>query len=487
MQRITPERLVIVSWSLFLLLVIASIFVAAAIPFGPITIMAIAVATIFSVRFPYVTLYLGIILTPFLGLIMSLPTGSMLIGRRAFGGAVDMSIGEVVMIFALLGWAVRLIFFWRKRHDEEWRPRMPLFVPAVGLACAHIFSVFSPLIPDPLLVIKFGIRPVFFDYVAFVALPYNFIRSRKRLVAALGAFAVVSSFAALNGLFAMFFPTDPGMTIGRARPLSIFGVAALGENQNELAELLVVGAPLTLALAWLMRDSRFTRIWTYLAALQGLVALLTFTRTAWIVMTCEVLFLAFGSFRKQIQKQLAVVSIVLACLVPLGVVMAVYVVSNTARSSTSTRLMLSEIAWELFKASPVFGAGAGTFYDRVGSTKIFLIEYGAPLDSHGWLQKIGAETGMIGIAALSVFLYVFARICMKGVQKLQTEISKQAASLLIAAAGGGIVYQFFNTDYWTGKMWLPIGFALAGIYVLSRIESEEAGSRSTRAHDILVP
>ncbi len=486
-RGLTPERLAVISWALFLILVVSAIFIAAGSPFGPLTGIALVVAAVFATRFPYATLYAGVALTPFLGLMLSLPTGSMLIGQRAFGGSIDVSLGEVVMLLALLGWGLRLLLLWRNRRDEAWRPRLPMFLPSVGLAAAHLLSVFSPLAPDPLLVAKFSLRPVFYDYLAFVALPYNYIRSRKRLVAALGAFAIVSGFAALNGLVAMFFPTDPGMTIGRARPLAIFGVAALGDNQNELAELLVVAAPLTLALAWLMREERFTRLWTWLAGLQALVALLTFTRTAWIVLACEAAFLALGPFKRMARKHLSALSLIAVLLVPLGLVMTAYAVSNAAQSSTSTRLMLTEIALDLYKTSPIFGAGAGTFYDRVGSTQVFVTEYGAPLDSHGWLQKIAAETGSIGLLALGLFLLALFSRSRRGLSALATERARQCGALLIAAAGGGIIYQLFNTDYWTGKMWLPIGLALAGLVVLGHMEREMPSSHEGRPHDILKP
>ncbi len=55
-----------------------------------------------------------------------------------------------------------------------------------------------------------------------------------------------------------------------------------------------------------------------------------------------------------------------------------------------------------------------------------------------------------------------------------SEQARRVYRLLVAGAGGAAVYQLFNTDYWTGKLWLPIGLMLAAGFVL---QLDNSGSR----------
>ncbi len=441
-----------------------AIAVAAGFSAVPILILAVIVAVAWAFRSIYISFYLGIFLIPFLGIIISIPTGNIAFGQRAFGGSIDVSLAEVVFFCVLIAWALRMLFFWWRRRDQNWRPHFPLLWAYLPLIVAHALSVFSPLEPDPYPVLKFALRPVAFDYFAFIALPINLIKSRRRLRAALGAFAAVGVFAAANGLLAMFFPQSG--FLGRARPMDIFGVAVLGGNYNVLAELLVATAPATLALAYLVHSARFRRLLTGAAVFQCMIGLFTFTRTAWIVFILEAIFLGWTIWRDRLHAYASALIIGLIVLLPFGIGMVAYSFSSMAKSSDSTRLMLSQIALQVFESSPIVGGGAGTFINRIGSTQVFLIEYGAPLDSHGFLQKIAAETGLLGLGALIIFIFLTFQFVRTRLRWIHRRASREVILLLITGTGGVFVYELFNTSYWTGKMWLPLGLLIAAIGVL---------------------
>ncbi len=133
--------------------------------------------------------------------------------------------------------------------------------------------------------------------------------------------------------------------------------------------------------------------------------------------------------------------------------------------------MLTQIAYEVFQTSPIVGGGAGTFLDRVGSTRVFLLEYGDPLDSHGIIQKLAAETGILGLAAFAVFVSLAGWLLWRGVREIETKPMRRAALFVSLGAFGAFAYQLFNTDYWTGVMWLPLGFAISAVWVLGRKEA----------------
>ncbi|MFZ2803636.1 MAG: O-antigen ligase family protein [Patescibacteria group bacterium] len=464
------------TWGLFLLLALSAVFVAVGIPLGPVLLLSVVLILAFSFRYIYLTLYLGIAMMPFLGIMVSIPTGSLAIGARAFGGSIDISLGECILFFVAIAWGCKLLIQWYRRRDQSWRPRLPLIGTYLLVFAAHLVSAFSPLEPDPILVVKYAFRPVLYDYLAFIVLPVNLLRSRKRYVAALGVLVAVGVFAALNGLVSIFFPVGGGL-VGRVHPLPIFGVDALGENWNELADLLVFTVPFTLALAGLVKKPQTKRLLQYAAAFQFFIALLTFARTIWIAFALQALFLCFTVWREAFKRHLSMLLVLGVVLLPLGISMAAYSVSQTAEDSNSTRLMLTGIALELYASSPWVGAGAGTFLSNVGSTQVFLIEYGDPLDSHGFVQKLLAETGTVGIVAMGLFLAQLSWLLWKGREHIRGE-ALTVYALLISGTFGAFIYQCFNTDYWTGKLWLPVGLLLAGMNVLRISQTKETGQNS---------
>ncbi|MFH1620589.1 MAG: O-antigen ligase family protein [Patescibacteria group bacterium] len=472
-EIIKPQEVVTLSWGLFLALALSAVLIAAGFPVGPIFLIGLAAVMIFAFRYIYLTFFIAVAFMPFLGITVSVPTGAINIGQRAFGGSIDVSLGEVFLFVVLGAWALKLIMLWRRRGDENWRPRFPLIRSYLCLFAAHLISAFSPLVPDPVLVVKYSLRPVFYSYLAFIALPVNLIRSRRRLITVLSVFIGVGILAALNGLVSIFFPIDGSNLVGRAHPYPIFGINALGENHNSLAELLVVTTPLTLALIGLVRHERTKRLLYMATSLQFVIGLLTFTRTGWIVFALQITCLLATVWRRTATKYISKILIASIFLAPLAVTMLAYSVSQTAQSSNSTRLALTQIAMQIFYTSPWVGGGAGTFVDRVGSTSVFLLEYGDPLDSHGFLQKLAAETGLVGLLGYAIVIAASLVVFWRGYKLIKSPVSKNILVFVVLAFLGSVVYQLFNTSYWTGRLWLPLGLLIATIEVFRREERKQ--------------
>jgi O-antigen ligase len=206
----------------------------------------------------------------------------------------------------------------------------------------------------------------------------------------------------------------------------------------------------------------------FAAAFQGFVGILTFTRTFWIVSLVQIAYLLMTEWRQSFRRYANQILLAGILLVPFAVGILIYLGSYSAQSSNTTRWMMAEISWNFFKDNPVFGVGAGTFIDRIGQVWTFAIEFGAPLDSHGILQKIATETGLLGLAALAGVAVAIVLHIRRALPLIMSEQARRILHLLIAGALGAFVYQLFNTDYWTGKLWLPIGLMLAAVQVLAQ-------------------
>lgn len=457
------------TWGIFLIVIAMSVLVVFGFEMAPIVLFGGLIALLFSYLYPYAAFGLMTVLVPCLGFYLHLPTGDLAFGRMAFGGSVDIPVVEAVGIVLLLAWGIKIFVLWLGRKDWNWKPWLPLLWPMLGIVAAHAFSMFSPFSPDVFFVLKYTVRPVLWSYLLYVVLTVNYVRSPRRLRVTLGLMAWMGVFAAIMGFVSLWYSPDLGAIFPRARPLSIFGVSLLGENHNLLAEWLCVSAMATLALAFLTRSLRLRRLLYSALAFQAVIALLTFSRTLWIVFTFEVLALGWFVWRDRVRHLVPYAAIGACLLVPIAALMFMFSSTALVQGSTSSRLMLTEIALNTWWQSPIVGAGAGTFADRVGNTSVFLIEYGSALDSHGWIQKLLAETGILGLLSVVVFFVVGFRLFLTVLRRDFSGHSAARSALIVLAigVGGALISQLFNTNYWSGKMWFPIGLLFAAMRALA--------------------
>ncbi len=446
------------------------ILLAALAVFGAPTIVLLLVAGILVLliawRYTQLTFYAWIATATLLSWTVFINTGLYRIGNRVIGGTLEIGVAELIVAALIIAWALRAFFLWLtgKRQRE-------VFLPLLGayglLVLAHALSVFSPAHPDVIGVLKYTLRPVLWVYVISVILPVNFIRSRRQLAVVLGILTVVGLIFSFDGLRSLWFGSDDQTLLARAHPLLIFGRYWIGDNHNVLAELLAFTAPVALALASLWRRRTIQR-WLYgAAAFMALIALLTFARSAWIAIVVEMMLLFATIWRPWLKRHIGLfVFAALACA-PLVAYMVLFVGQAGVQSSTDSRVMLASIAYDLFRGSPIFGVGAGTFVYRVSQVWLFTYEYGAPLDSHGILQKLLAETGILGILAFGYYLLSLVRSFWNKLRSWSKPVlaERQVTMYLLAGVLGAFIYQLFNTTYWTPKLWLPVGIALAAFTV----------------------
>jgi O-antigen ligase len=271
---------------------------------------------------------------------------------------------------------------------------------------------------------------------------------------------------AVIGALSLF--TDPVDGLRRAAPLSFFGLWPLGMNHNLLAETLVATVPIAIVSALFSRG-RKRRLFSALSAAMAIVGLLTFARTAWIAFAFMALAAGFTEYRIAIRKRWRTSALVLLLLLPLVFVLIRFSGTREVAGSTASRLALTEFSLYLFSTHPLLGAGAGTFVPRIAQARGFLQDFGDPIDAHGFGQKILAEQGIVGIV---FFLFLLGRITQTlaaGVRAAPAGSPERSALLLLSlAAVGMIVYELFNTTYYSAKLWLPIGAALAAVPVLTR-------------------
>ncbi|MSR85588.1 hypothetical protein EXS71_04115 [Candidatus Uhrbacteria bacterium] len=459
-------------WGFFLLLVLIAFWAT----LGGFQLSAIFLAGLIFVflliwRFPYAGFYVWMATSPLLGILLSFPTGGFQFGERAFGGSIDITLTELVAGLVLLVWALRLIVS-AQAQARDWKPALPLLGMYLVIVGAHALSAFSSVAPDTVLVLKYTLRPVFFVYLASVILPVNFITSRRRLAHVLALFGVIGVVFTMDGFISLFFPGSEG-ALFRAHPLTLLGVSPLGGNHNALAEVLLFSAPAILA--WSYLKQTVSKEWVYFAvACMITITLLTFARSAWIALVIELIFLSATLWRPWVKSHLRAFSLALIACIPLMIGMLVISQTTEVRSSTAARATLTSVAFDIFMRSPWIGAGAGSFMERLNHVYAYTIEFGSAVDSHGLIQKLLAETGLVGFVAFALFVIFFIRHILRTWQSLKkTSTEAKAYLYLVAGALGAFMYQFFDTTYWTPRLWIPVGLVFVAGRLFLRQHTEQ--------------
>lgn len=420
-------------------------------------ILAVILVLLFFFRFITFGLYLMVLFYPFIYL-------QLFIGQN-----VNVPYVDLIAIFVFTAWMLRSLLL---------PPYGGLnFIKQLGKGAKLSFENFPGLIFFLLFIVaallslinaenflyslKYILRPLSFFYLMFVVLPYNVINSKKVLSNVLKCFYAVGIAVALMGLWSILFSESSGL-LRRALPIPVFGIPILGTNHNLIAEVLISVIPIGFILVWETRE-----IWAKKLLITGVllmiaINLLTFSRTGWIALAFELLILVLIKYRKNIRSYFEFGLVIFLILSPLLVYGYIFMTSEIVQSSNQNRIALTKIALDTFYKHPIVGAGAGTFVDQVAMNRWYIVDFGNPSEAHGVVQKLLAETGVLGFLTFFALLgYIILRLIKAYRETSQNSPYKYIILALALSAAGSIIFQLFNTSYFVSKLWLPLGVALA--------------------------
>lgn len=314
--------------------------------------------------------------------------------------------------------------------------------------------------------LKYLLRNMIFVYLVFVVMPVILIDKLETVKNILKIWFGIGLAAALFGFSSLYFFAQSGWP--RVTPYGIAGFAPLGYNHNLIAEMLVVVLPAGLYL-FLKAKTDQQKQW-YLSGIivTLLAALLTLSRAAWLTIFAQVgvlLVVYYSEIKAKIKK----INYLNFYLLLLGAVIFGYMVffltSPIVQSSTSSRYAMTDISFFLANRSPIHGYGPGMFENLLGSVRDWTQEFGETLDAHGIMQKVSVEDGYIGLALILIFLaYLFKKLWLVYL----VSDDKELYMILFMSVVGAVVFQFFNTSYFSSVMWLPIGLALSAATFLKK-------------------
>ncbi|MCW1929900.1 MAG: O-antigen ligase family protein, partial [Candidatus Kerfeldbacteria bacterium] len=230
--------------------------------------------------------------------------------------------------------------------------------------------------------IKYIARPLAFFFIVFVISVPSIVRTEQALRTTIMLMMVTSLLVAVYGFLGLFFVDTPSLLQRRAIPFSLFGYYPLGTNHNLIADVMVTSLPLAWYLWSTARDRLSRRLFLLVMIFLTVVGLLTFSRTAWLACILESIVLWRISYAHMARRMLPLlISIVLAAS-PLIIYMFIFIQQAEIKSSNVNRIMLGEIALDMWREHPYIGAGPGTFISYVERNSIYMKDFGSPLDAH---------------------------------------------------------------------------------------------------------
>ncbi len=373
-----------------------------------------------------------------------------------FGG-LEIPFSDLVAAAAVGAWFLSWLYQLAFEPKANLKLKFPLFFPFLCFLVANLLSLFNH--PQPLSGLYYIVRWLVLLYAAYIFLPSNLVKKEKTLKIIIWGLALSSLLVTMSGWLSLW-GQDLQNSFFRVNSITFFGVYPFGENHNLIAEFLGAGAFLWLALKEWVNSPRLKRIYTLIFFLTLGAAILTFSRTAWITIALQLIVYVFLRNYQFIKKQggLIIITTIAIALLILPIVWRMQILQADNTSSTENRVLLAEIAYQNWQVQPILGQGSGRFTALVADNIRFTAKYGNPIDSHGFLQKIAAETGTVGLLAWLFLLAVVFKYAFVGLKKYS-----QSAPWLLPlwiAAGGAIFFQLFNTSYYKGKVWLIIACAL---------------------------
>lgn len=359
---------------------------------------------------------------------------------------------DLLAMITFLAWLLNRFYFWQKKSKQLEPLKWPLFWPFAIFFIANLLSVIFANNPGDSL--YYFIRWPFFLYVVYVFLPANIIQNvatLKKTVILIFASTVLMLITAYLSLINQDFSNN----FFRVTGWFFKGFYPYGNNHNLIAEFLNIGVFFILIIKEFIKKARFERLINVIFVMTVLAIILTFSRAAWITLALQlIVYLAYRWHyqKKEIHNIVVLILFSLFLITPLAWRMSFLQSENYG--STASRLLLNNIAIKAWQAKPLFGHGSGEFINLVAADIRFTANHGAPMDSHGFLQKILAENGSFGLVAWIFILIYVARFAFLAVQKYYPQVKWVLPFAL--AVGGGLFFQFFNTSYYKGKVWLPL-------------------------------
>lgn len=245
------------------------------------------------------------------------------------------------------------------------------------------------------------------EYILIFIIVVDVVNTKKRFNLVICVLSFSLLFIGLDGFFQVIAKHD----LFRHRKLFQSRVTASFINPNDLGSYLITLIPLILSLIFVNFNKKI-RVSLIILSIIALSALMfTFSKGAWLAFLAALFFFGFYTKKRYVLCMLAVLFIV-GLILPLffhfsSMELVKRLASFSSDAGAIDRKFLWLAALRMFYAKPLFGVGLGTFmenYQRFWLQPTTQIAY-----THNCYLQALAETGIIGLGAFLLFLFIWVR------------------------------------------------------------------------------
>lgn len=377
-------------------------------------------------------------------------------------GTFEIPLVDIVGLALFSAFVMRSLYFLFFNRQRFAQITLPLFAPFLLFLGIYFLSAAQTSYWAESL--WYTVRWIVMFYFVYIFLPVNIIISKRELKGVIVSLILSALVVSAMGLISLT-QQDFANEFVRIKPIEIFGIYPIEQNQKHISETILSSLFLLLALPLLQKRPLPKWLLAALFIFLSIIALGSFARTAWIVFSLQLIALTWYLLRtaRVRQQSVAIAAVIIALvLLPAAVYMLSVQLSNLGVGSTESRWLLASIGASAFLEHPLLGIGAGQFEPLIEHNLRFMAKYGRFLDAHGVVQKITTETGILGLTAFVVFCVAIALVFARTWQALRAQANLQALMLYFFISAAGIfLFEFFDTFYYKGKLWFIIGLALA--------------------------
>ncbi len=176
-------------------------------------------------------------------------------------------------------------------------------------------------------------------------------------------------------------------------------VYSIFDNPNTFAQVLLLLLPLVLALVITAKHWQWKVIAAGIFCVGGMAMAMTYSRAAWVGLACSMAVFVF-LWKPKLLPAFIALCVLAVPFLPATVLNRILTITNTADSSTSSRVSLYRAAIEVIKRSPLTGAGLGTAATQEYIREFNLYHDKAPfVHAHNFYLEVWIQTGLLGVCS----------------------------------------------------------------------------------------
>ena len=246
-------------------------------------------------------------------------------------------------------------------------------------------------------------------------------------------------------------------------------VYSIFDNPNTFAQVLLLLLPLVLALMITARRWQWKVVCAGVFCVGGMAMAMTYSRASWVGLACTMAVFVF-LWKPKLIPAFIVLCVLAVPFLPTTVLNRILTITNTADSSTSSRVPLYQAALAVIRRSPITGAGLGTAATQAYIRNLNLYHGKAPfVHSHDFYLEVWIQMGILGVVGFAGSMLWniknAARAARHTGPSVGRTVAAAAASTMCGAMVCGIADFLWNYPRVMCIFWFTFAMAIAGVKV----------------------